>query len=94
MFILKRNTGPSAKYPRKNAKSTYNTQKIARRTTIRRNQKHIPLRPCQSHHNTTNTHQKYIHLLLLQPHAIKHPQTKKHHIANANKKIGKNRENK
>jgi hypothetical protein len=28
---------------------------------------------------------------LLQPYAIKHPQTKKHHIANANKKNRKNR---
>jgi hypothetical protein len=31
---------------------------------------------------------------LLQLNAIKHPQTKKHNLANANKKIGKNRENK
>jgi hypothetical protein len=31
---------------------------------------------------------------MLQPHAIKHPQTKKHNLANANKKNWKNRENK
>jgi hypothetical protein len=72
-------------------KQTYNTQKITRRTTIRRNQKHIPLRPCQSHHNTTNTQKKHLHLLMLQPPTTKHPQTKKHNIANANKKNRKNR---
>jgi hypothetical protein len=70
----------------KKAKPTHNTQKITRRTTIRRNQKHIPLRPSQSHHNTTNTHQKYLHLLLLQPPTTKHPKTKKHTLANATKK--------
>jgi hypothetical protein len=71
----------------KNAQPTHNTPKSTRRTTIRRNQKHIPLRPRKSHHNTQNTHQKYIHPLLLQPTTTKHHQTKKHTIANANKKI-------
>jgi hypothetical protein len=52
----------------------------------RKNQKHIPLRPRKSHHNTQNTHQKHIHMLLLQPTTTKHPQTKKHNLANANKK--------
>ena len=71
---------------REKAKSTHKTQKITRRTSIRRNKKHIPLRPHKSHHNTSNTHKKHLHLFLLQPHAIKHPQTKKHNLANANKK--------
>jgi len=44
---------------------------------------------------TLRTHTKKHHnLLMLQPHAIKHPQTKKHNLANANKKNWKNRENK
>ncbi|WP_255590956.1 IS5 family transposase [Methanobacterium spitsbergense] len=67
----------------KTPKQTHNPQKITRRTTIHRNQKHIPLRPRQSHHNTTNTHQKHLHMLLLQLTTTKHPQTKKHNLANA-----------
>jgi hypothetical protein len=49
----------------------------------------IPLKPCKSNHNTQNTYQKHIRLHLLHPTPIKHPQTKKNNLANANKKIGK-----
>ena len=68
-------------------------KKSSQRTTICRNQKHIPLRPRKSNHNTQNTHQKHIHLLLLQPPTTKHHPTPKHNLANANIKLRKKTKN-
>ena len=89
--IRPRNTQSSTKYQTKKCRNQRITHKRAPgEQTIRRNQKYIQLRPRQKVTTTLrNTHEKHLHLLLLQPPTTKHHQTKKHNLANANKKTSK-----